>query len=197
MIPFLSAIPGVIASKVTYHAVKANGGSKEEALAAGTGVAVAVSAVMLDPLGGAAAHAATHAASHAVSHGVSHAVSHGTSHAVSHGTSHAVSHGTSHGASHGAGHGANHASNAQASPRSGQAHGLPDYNDGQHVELLKKATYGDSSVPAGTKGIVANHHFGSAGQVIDSVRVDEVYVHNQPAVDIVDSFVKVITGQKG
>ncbi|MEO0704414.1 MAG: hypothetical protein AAF050_01985 [Cyanobacteria bacterium J06649_5] len=195
MIPFVSAIPGVIASKATYHAVKSNGGSKEEALAAGAGAAVAVSAVMLDPIGGAAAHAVTHAASHAVSHAASHAVSHGTSHAVSHGTSHAVSHGASHGANHGVGHTANHASSSQASPRSVQDYGSPNYKDGQHVELLKKATYGDSSVPAGTKGVVSSHHFDSAGKVVDTVKVDKAFVHNQPPVDVIDSFVKVLTGK--
>ena len=212
MIPFLSAIPGVIASKATYHVVKANGGSKEEALAAGTGVAVAVSAVMLDPLGGAAAHAATHAASHAVSHGVSHAVSHGTSHAVSHGTSHAVGHGagqaTSHGAgqatSHGAGqatsHGAGQATSPQVSPRAAldsnsmQSYGAPHYKDGQHVELLAKANYANSSVPVGTQGVVLNHKFGQAGQVIDIVKVDPKWLPHQ-SVDIADSLVKVLTGK--
>lgn len=193
MIPFLSAIPGVIASKATYHAVKANGGSKEEALAAGTGVAIAVSAVMLDPAGGAVAHAATHVASHAAGHVASHAAGHAAGHATGHVASHAAGHAAGHSGTHAAGHGTHHAASSSVQQRTGQSFGPPNYNDGQHVEFLDKAKYGDSSLPTGTQGVVSHHHTNSAGQLIDQVKVDQKYQYNQPLVDIADKFLKIIT----
>ena len=92
MIPFLSALPSVFASKVAYSFAKHLGAPDTLAFGLGTTVAAGVSIAMLDPAGG----VIVNTSAHIISHGVTHAASHGVTHAASHGVTHAASHGASH-----------------------------------------------------------------------------------------------------